>query len=485
MEQTTKLRAVSPISRKLALAFGAVAVLAAGTCVFHMLLIGRVANSVAQMQHDEHSIRQGLELARAVREQYIHVAHTIIAGDRSHLKHYAEWVERVQHGAVHLKRVATPEVLQRLERVHAGSEALDALFMTTLLPAVERDQRVEVRKLHEDVIQRSLRLAEDADAVAQAFEQGMSRAHVDTTQTTHWGLALAVGGIGLIALVSLLSTLHLRNAVIRPLQRLTEAALEVGRGAFDTQLGNVGEGEFRELASAFDRMASELRQREIQLVESARLAVIGQLAAGVAHEINNPIGIIRGYLRTMVPEVRDAALREELRIIDEEAASCQRIAEDLLTYARTPELTRQPLELSSLLEETVRRFGATTEAADVTVDVRAAPCIAEVDAVRLKQVFTNLLNNAAQANAREVLITGEVVAGKGYRIRVADRGTGMTSAQMLSAFEPFYTGRHGGTGLGLAVCQGIVRAHGGTITAAAREGGGTVMEVMLPVSARP
>lgn len=470
----------SPIGRKLALAFGAVSVLATVTCVVQVLLIGRVAGSVAQMQHDEHTIRQGLEVARSIREQYIHIAHTLIVGDRSHLGHYTEWTERAQRGGAHLAELATPPVRARIERVLRGSRALDRLFRERMLPAVERDDRATVRRLHEEAQRLSKEAAEQADEIAQSFEQGMSRAHVDTTQTTRWGLALALGGIALIAGVGFWSTLHLRSVVIRPLQSLTDAALRVARGSFDVSLRDVGEGEFRELARAFDRMAKELRQREVQLVESARLAAIGQLAAGVAHEINNPIGIIRGYLRTMIPEASDRALREELSILDEEAAACQRIAEDLLTYARSPELSREEVQIAELLDETAHRFRATLDGDDVAIEVQAAPGLLSVDPVRLKQVIANLLKNAVQASSREVRVEGEPLGERGYRIRIADRGTGMTPEQHASAFEPFFTGRRGGTGLGLAVCQGIVRAHGGTITASAREGGGSVFEITLP-----
>ena len=477
----TGQRIVSPIGRKLALAFGAVSILAALECVIHVVLIGRVANEVVQMQHDEHSIRESLELAQAVREQYIHAAHTMVTGDRSHLEHYVEWVEKVRVGAARLRQLAPPPVAERLERVIRTSRALDQLYRTEMLPALEREDRALVRTLHLEVERLSKSAAEDADQVGRAFEARMSRAHVDTTHMTRLGLALALGGIALIVAVGLVSTRQLRTAVIRPLRTLTDAAGNIGRGAFETPIGDVGEGEFRELAKAFDVMAHELRQREEQLVASARLAAIGQLAAGIAHEINNPIGVIRGYLRTMLPEATSPAQREELSILDEEAAACQRIAEDLLTYARTPELTREPVEIANLLEETARRFEATSEGAGVHLDVRAERETLHGDAVRLKQVISNLLNNAVQASATEIVVRGEHEGRDKYRIRVEDRGVGMSPQQLARVFEPFFSARRGGTGLGLAVCHGIVRAHGGTIAAASRADGGSVFEIILRI----
>ena len=478
----TGKRIVSPISRKLALAFGAVSVLAAVECVIHVVLIGRVADEVVQMQHDEHSIREGLELAKAVREQYIHAAHTMVTGDRSHLEHYVKWVHRVRDGADRLLTRAPAPVAKRLDRVVRTSRALDELYRVRMLPALDREDRRAVRALHLEVERLSKSTADDADEIARSFEQRMSRAHVDTTHMTHLGLALALGGIALIVAVGGVSTRQLRTAVIRPLRTLTDAAANIGRGAFETPIGDVGDGEFRELANAFELMARELRQREEKLVASARLAAIGQLAAGVAHEINNPIGVIRGYLRTMIPEATDPAIREELAILDEEAAACERIAEDLLTYARTPDIASEPLDVASLLEETVRRFEATNEAAGVRLEVRAERRTLPGDAMRLKQVISNLLKNAVHASASEIVVTGESVDPDTYCIRVQDRGVGMTPEQLARVFEPFFTARRGGTGLGLSVCEGIVRAHGGHIAAAARPGGGSVFEIVLPAA---
>ena len=150
--------------------------------------------------------------------------------------------------------------------------------------------------------------------------------------------------------------MRLRGAVIKPLDRLADAARRFGSGDSRARVGNVGEGEFRALSEAFDAMAEELEAREKRLVESERLAAIGQLAAGVAHEINNPIGIIRGYLKTMGPETPPETLREELQILDEEAAACQSIAEDLVTFARAPDLRRDSFALDTLLADTLRRF---------------------------------------------------------------------------------------------------------------------------------
>jgi two-component system NtrC family sensor kinase len=472
----------SPIGRKLALSFAVVAALAAVQCLVHVLLIGNVAGAVGEMTHDEKRIRAGLDLATALREQYIHAAHNIAQGDRSHLDHYGEWVERVEKGVARMATMVPDDEKPRLERIAEASRDFDRTFRNEILGAVERGDVQTMRRAHARIEAVLGMAAHEADSLARRFEQRMSHAHVSTTETTHLGIGLAAAGILLIVLVAIYSTIQIRLAVVAPLARLTDAAEQIGRGTFSGGAEEAGQGEFKELGQAFDRMSTELHKREAQLVQSERMAAIGQLAAGIAHEINNPIGVIRGYLRTMLPEAREESLREELRILDEEAAACQRIAEDLLAYARTPELELSDVAIEGLLEEVARRFASAGSASEVRIEVAAAPGVLRADALRLRQVVANLVNNAIQAGSPEVTVVGECSATS-YMIRVLDRGSGIAPEQRERIFEPFYSGRRGGTGLGLAVCLGIVKAHGGTIEAQPRANGGTELIVTLPTGA--
>ncbi len=482
MPSSRATMSTTPIGRRLAISFAVVSLLAAAQCFAHVMLIRDVAREVAAMTRNETTIRAGLELATALREQYIHAAHSIAQGDRSHFDHYQEWTRTVEEAASRMSRVAADE-RPRIARITAASREFDRVFREEILPAAERGDSETVRRVHARVELVLGRAAHDADALAQRFERRMSHAHVSTTKTTHLGMLLAVGGILLIVLVASFSTIQIQRAVITPLARLTRAAEEVGKGNFRTGIGSVGKGEFRELGLAFDRMTEELHEREARLVQSERMAAIGQLAAGIAHEINNPIGVIRGYLRTMMPEANDASLREELRILDEEAAACQRIAEDLLAYARLPDLDKTDVEVDTLLQELVRRFASTTEGQHARVTVNAQPGKVTGDPIRLRQVVTNLIRNAVEADSRDVSVVGTQLSPTSYEIRVLDRGTGIPEGERERIFEPFFTRRRGGTGLGLAVCLGLVRAHGGRIEARAREGGGTELVVTLPSAA--
>jgi signal transduction histidine kinase len=362
---------------------------------------------------------------------------------------------------------------------------VDEVFRSAIRPAAEAaDSRVIVEG-HRRAEHISQRAASQADVIANLVERKMASAHGSAIRTTRIGLITGVIGVLLVVSLSIAFTVRLRGAVLKPLEFLSRAARRFGSGDFHSRVGNVGEGELRALSETFDRMAEELEARERRLVESERMAAVGQLAAGVAHEINNPIGIIRGYLKTMGPGSPPEALQEELRILDDEAASCQRIAEDLVAYARAPELRCDLVAMDTLLRETVRRFRGTSDGDGVRIALDVEPGEAYVDGGRLRQVVLNLMVNAAQASEAEGLIevSGAPAEGGVYEIQVSDRGPGISPEDRTQIFEPFFTKRPGGSGLGLAVCKGIVRAHEGSIAAEDREGRGTTFRVTVPGAA--
>ena len=470
------------VARRLAVGFGLVAGVAVVMCAMLFSVIDEISDLVAGMRADERAIDQSHTLATAVREQYAHQAHTLIEGTRSHLGHYQEWVDKVRLAVDALRPLVPPSERTRLERVLAYSRELDAKFHAVIVLAVERGERQAIIAFHHDADHLSALAANEADAIARSVEQRMSHAHVVATRAA--GVGLAGGGlcIGLVLALSVSYTLRLRAAVLKPLAALAEAARRVGGGDYSTRVGPCGEGEFRDLALAFDHMAEETGARERRMLQAERMAVLGQIAAGVAHEINNPIGIIRGYLKTMTPNSAPSVLQDEIRILDEEAAACQRIAEDLLEYARVSELRVEPTSMREFLLESVRRFEDARSDGSCRFVVNAQPSVTRVDPGRLRQVVFNLLSNAAHVSPRgspiEVVGTRTTLA---YEITVADRGPGVDVKDRPLIFAPFFSKTPGGSGLGLAVCESIVRAHGGTISVDDGWHGGALFRVQLPV----
>ena len=482
IDEPKNLDSKSPrfIGRQLAFGFGSVSVVAIVMCAMLVLVIQEVAGLVESMRHDESSIRQGMELSTAVREMSIHIAHSVIEADESHLGHYNEWRDQVRARIQSLAARVPPEERNRLEVLGETTQRMHELLVGSALPAAKRGDVEAAREAHRELERLGEDAARQADILAAATTRQMAHAHDHATRSTHLGL---LGG-GLCALLivalSVAFTLRLRAVVLRPLHRLTDAALQYGRGDFAFRVEDFGKGELAAVGEAFSRMADELARREARLLHNERMAAIGQLAAGIAHELNNPIGIIRGYLKTMSPEEEPEDLREELAILDEEAGHCQRIADDLLSYARSEQLSWDRVDMKPFLSETAKRYGVGegASAVEVTCDEAAV----EADAARLRQVIINLLNNAGQVSreGEPIRVVGKV-RGDAYQIEVVDAGPGVDPVDAQRIFEPFFTKRKGGSGLGLAVCQGIVHAHGGTIAAANAPAGGAVFRIELPL----
>jgi signal transduction histidine kinase len=470
------------IARRLAVSFGLVSIVAVAMFGMLIAIIGDVAGHVANMQTNEAAIRESLVLATAVREQYIHQAHWIIEQDARHLEHYEESVKRVRRGAETLKPLVPDGEQWRVAQVLNDSDALDEVFRNSLVPALSRGDKAGVVGYHKQADDLSQRATKQADFIARTVEQSMAMDHTSATRSTRMGLLIGATGVLLVLGLSIVFTIRLRLAVLKPLEVVSAAARRFGSGDFRSRVGPVGEGELRAVSTAFDRMAEELEARETRLVESERMAAIGQLAAGVAHEVNNPIQVIRGYLKTMGPDTPPEVLGEELRILDEEAAACQRIAEDLVAFARAPELHRDHIDMERLLCESVRRFGETSEGSDQPVHLTVEPGQALADRGRLRQVIRNLLLNAAYFSKTDqpIEVKGRRLGAGGYEISVSDSGPGIAPEDRSKIFEPFFTKRAGGSGLGLSVCMSILRAHGGTILVDNNADGGATFRVRIP-----
>lgn len=482
IDEPQRLDLQSPrfIGRQLAIGFGSVSVVAIVMCAMLVLVIQEVAHLVESMRHDESSIRQGIELSNAVREMSIHIALTVIEGDASHMGHYNARREQVRSRIQTLATRLSSEDGNRLRLLEDAIESMHKLLVDAALPAAQRGDIKAARDAHRALERLGQDAAEQADRLAAATTLQMADAHDHATRSTHLGLL--GGGLCVLLIVGLSVgfTVRLRAVVLRPLQRLTDAALRYGRGDFAFRVGDVGTGELAAVGEAFSRMANELARREARLLRTERMAAIGQLAAGIAHELNNPIGIIRGYLKTMSPDEDPEALREELAILDEEAADCQRIADDLLSYARSEHVDHERVDMRPFLAETAKRYSVGKDAK--SVQVVADDALVEADAARLRQVVMNLLNNAGQVSSKgeSIRLWGQM-HGESYQIRVIDRGPGINLEDAQRIFEPFFSKVKGGSGLGLAVCQGIVRAHGGSIEVENVPDGGAVFCIQLPI----
>jgi signal transduction histidine kinase len=288
---------------------------------------------------------------------------------------------------------------------------------------------------------------------------------------------------GLAILVAAMVGLWLMRSILRPIAALRAGTERVGAGDLQGRIEIAGRDEFAALAASFNQMTADLARKQEALVRSHKLASIGQIAAGVAHEINNPLGVILGYTKVLRREPALAA-REELQIIEDEVNQCRRIVQDLLDLARPQRLELVPVDLAEVARDAVQRLRETDRLRDIAVDVPAPPrpVTVRADEAKLRQVVLNVLVNAIEAATAHVTLRAEAADGGGVLV-VGDDGPGMTPEVLAHVFEPFFTTKRNGTGMGLAIAQTIVDAHAGRIDVAAGAGEGTRVSIWLPEAA--
>jgi two-component system, NtrC family, sensor histidine kinase PilS len=218
---------------------------------------------------------------------------------------------------------------------------------------------------------------------------------------------------------------------------------------------------------------TELRRAEQELRRSDRMAELGALSAQLAHEIRNPLAAMRGSAQLLAPGA-DPETQRLVSILTREADRLGELVTDFLVFARPPAPVRRPCDLDELVRQTIELLSSDPLAFGVRVDVEPGGLHAEVDPDQMRQVLLNLLRNALAAAGRggRVRTFFSRVDGQ-VRIHVWDSGGSIATADLPRIFEPFFTKRPGGTGLGLSTVHSIVRAHGGQIEVSSSPGEGT------------
>jgi len=299
--------------------------------------------------------------------------------------------------------------------------------------------------------------------------------------------------------------------IVGPIKSLTDGARAIAAGDLATRIPPAGHDEIGTLAETFNEMAvslarsqeeltsknrqlslanDELRQMQEQLLRSERLAAIGQLAAGVSHEIDNPVGIILGLAELLLEETpADDPRHDDLRTIIDECRRCKRITGGLLGFARPVEAHRDRVDLIRVCRDTVDSLRPQKLFRDLDIGIQLPPQEVEVtgDPDHLRQVLVNLLLNAAQALAGQGrLRVALACAAAQVELTVDDNGPGVADDDYERIFQPFVSSKAPGegTGLGLALCRKLVEAHGGTILAEKSPLGGARLRVTLPLATR-
>jgi len=335
-------------------------------------------------------------------------------------------------------------------------------------------------------------------------------------------------GIGVaMTLIVVVFALLFARTITKPVFQLVEGTEELGRGNLEYRVGMENRGdEIGQLSRAFNQMAENLktvtasrdelnkeiaerkraeealeeysenlekmvkkRTKELedvqeQLVRRERLAVLGQLSGGVAHELRSPLGAIRNaaYFLNMVLEEPEPEVKESLDILEKEVAASDRIINSLLDFARPKPLAPEEVNINDVIQDMLSRSDVPENVEVVSQLDESLPNI-QADSTQLGIVFGNIIRNAIQAmlEGGKLVVKSEVPGPEWVAVSFADTGVGIPPEDVPKLFEPLFTTKAKGIGLGLAIIKNLIEKHGGTIEVESEVGKGTTFTVKLPI----
>lgn len=290
--------------------------------------------------------------------------------------------------------------------------------------------------------------------------------------------------LGIILVSSLLMVRPIAQNISRPLEALTRYVQHFRQPGV-TPPASSGPAEVQSLHQAFTKMAADLEKSEQQLTRAAKLAVVGEMAAAMSHEVRTPLGIMRSSADVLLrePQLSEDG-REVLGFIISETERLNKLVTALIDSARPRAPNKIPLDMQAHLQHVVAMLQKQAQAKQITLSLQAAqPVIVAADQDQMTQVLVNLLMNAIQILPEGGQIALHLAADDQYaHISVADDGPGVPSLQQSHLFEAFFTQRAGGVGLGLAVVKQIMEAHDGTIGYSTSHWQGAQFNLSLPLA---
>ena len=321
-------------------------------------------------------------------------------------------------------------------------------------------------------------------------------------------LGIAAGGVALVYLVAV----RVARRFSEPIHGMTMAAQRIAQGDYSQAVRGGGDDELGYLAHSFNTMTSELqlahtalresadelerkveertaelKRMQAQMIQSEKMVAIGKLAAGVAHEINNPLtGVLTNSSLMLEDLADDHPWREDIQTIVNETLRCRKIVKGLLDFSRQTRPQRTLLDLNQVVEDTLSLVRNQTVFRNTKIVYELDPHLPTVlaDADQMRQVVLNIVLNAAEAMVQggELrLASASNVAKKSVELRISDTGPGIPDEVRARIFEPFFTTKKTGTGLGLAVAYGIIERHHGEIRIDSARGKGTTFTISVPI----
>jgi len=305
---------------------------------------------------------------------------------------------------------------------------------------------------------------------------------------TAWRNVLVL--IGTLSMTLIMAGLFFTvRSFTRPVELLTEEARRIAAGDMEGRFTSHRSDEIGVLAKTLEDMKLRLKSSYDCVLQSEKMALMGQIVAGIAHELNNPLTIVKGHTELMLMKGVDEQHQQTLGRIHDGADRASKIVRNLLTFARQKRPERKLTDINNIVMKTIDLRAYELKVSNIELVTKLKPVLpsTQCDPHQLQQVLLNLIVNAEQAmldaNGKGQLTIRTALQDNMIQIAVEDNGPGISTDNMRRVFEPFFTTKPvgKGTGLGLAICQGIIAEHGGRMNVGSTPGQGATFTVELPV----
>lgn len=431
------------------------------------------------------------ELEIGIREVGTQFNRYLITLDKKHLEP-VEAMKRRTDAAITVAEdaAATPREQALTQRIRRGYDRFFAEY-DKVLQNPKEGTYTRIMDLIDTVLNKEI--LDPAHEYLQ-INEGMLRTSSEKNQELAEQLTLAMIALGLCGSVGgmlggWVIASSIRRSLLRNEERLLHTAQQLDLITQPAPASNPPNGRPRDtieqVSVSVSAVLKRLRQTERDALRAEQLAWVGQMAAGIAHEIRNPLMAIKLLVQAVAD--RGSFKPRDLEVLDEEIVRLEQIVTGFLDFARPPRPAPRPVRLGPVVEAVADgvRGRAVLQGVEVAVDVRDDPVV-NVDPNQIRQIVFNLLFNAldAQPQGGEVRVStrADPVFSE-LAVAVEDRGTGLPPDLGERIFEPFVSTRESGMGLGLSICRRIAETHGGSLTAEDRPGGGAVFTLRLPISA--
>lgn len=466
----------------------AVSLVGGGTMIWYTYRVEAMVRNVLNDNISAYQAAEALEIALVNQKGY--VSYYVMDRDPAWLRQLGEWrqkfKDRLLKARQHEKDVIAANILSRIDSRYTEYIA----NKDVVLNYYTQGDSIAGHKLHQEIREEFFKILELCEAYKEQQARQITRISEDSSRETHRLRKITVTALILQVGAVLFLALMLIGQVLEPLRALAEKTnRDKGRDRPTNLVKALSDNVEHLLKDAGETHHALEKSRET-LVMAEKMAMVGKLAAGMAHSVRNPLTSVKMRLFSLNRTLNlNEDQAEDLMVISEEIEHIDTIVQNFLEFSRPPRLQIQIVSPSTVVDMTLQLLTHRLKSYDATVRLERENPLPDIkgDPEQLKEVFVNLMENACQAMGRGGLITlTERVIDtehglKACAVYVKDTGPGMNAHTLEKAFHPFYTTKEEGTGLGLSIAERIIENHGGKISVESRLGEGTTFTIILPL----